>query len=63
MSFLTDAQIALAHDLEMIKEALAAGFVLPPRAEPEPVCEMKPAPKAADPEPWTNPEPSVTVDP
>ena len=62
MSFLTDAQIALAHDLEMIKEALAAGFVLPPRAEPEPVCEMKPAPKP-DSEPWTNPEPSVRVDP
>ena len=54
MSFLTDAQIALAHDLEMIKEALAAGFVLPPRAEP--VVEETSAPKP-DPEPWPNPNP------
>ena len=31
MRILTDVQIELAHDMEMIAEALAGGFKLPPR--------------------------------
>ena len=55
MSLLTDAQIALAHDLEAIREALAQGFVLPPRPAPnDPECD--------DPDPIT-PAPGISEAP